>query len=363
MCAALAASLVISTLAGASLRNGPRLGTRPYRRQRQRCQERPRLAFSAVTQKSLDFFDTAEIHTPGYWEARSSRDVARRVLDHPFWLGPGGESAAVDRAIEAIKAAVQVTPLATQRLRCTPRSLPNGSANPAWLTAHRWRLPASKAHAVVHAQKTGTEDLLAERLINRDSWWGSLASRLEGFTFNGPSIASGEALLATYECCLQKEGQVLERPTSGTVPRAPRWARRPAESELRNPGPPRLERIGALASSSCPWILSVPWAAVVDADGQPVGIVQIGSDRGELYRSAKRIEASVDLLIANSCFGNRVLWCEVMNSSTRMKWRDVNQELMHALRKFYFDTYLPLAAKRFVQWLESPVGWRFRDTL
>lgn len=247
-----------------------------------------------------------------HWDVRTTQDILLDVATAP---ASGGGAATVQSAQDAILAAVQVTPLDIKRLRGLCQRLPDGTYNPAWLAARRWRLTASSFHAVRRARR---HRQLAESLL--EGWW-----------YRGTEPRQARAL--------DFESKALRG-----------YARRLPEDAAG--GCVRLAAVGTLVAQGTPWLAASPDAMVLAADGEPLRLVEVKS-QGLAMRAGCPAWAQVQgaMAIASGSFDRPVHRCAVITPKEVYSVRfDAQwwQAHLQRLRDFYFGAFLPVAAQQIV---------------
>lgn len=248
------------------------------------------------------------------WDAHSIGDILLDVATAP----QGGPNQTLYQVAQsAILAAVEVTPCQARRLRGAAQLLPDGTYNPAWLAARRWRLTSSKFEAV---RRVGRHRQLADSLLN--GWW----YRGEGYNHKAKRAR-------------QFESQALVR-------YAERLARQAGKEQCS------VASIGTLVDPDVPWLAASPDGIVLAADGSPSQLIEVKSHSVAMCsRAPVWAQVQGSMAIASGCFGRPVHRCKVVTPDETFA---VNfdkpwwQRRLQRLHGFYFQTFLPLAAQQVV---------------
>ncbi|CAE8610024.1 unnamed protein product, partial [Polarella glacialis] len=244
-------------------------------------------------------------------------DYESRTTDQIFFninTAPGTDTLAIAKA--AILEEIQVTPEEITRLHRLCQRLPDGSCNPEWLAARRWRLTASKFSVV---RKAGIHPQIAEDML--EDWW---------YRGEGQMDQKIKRALAFEDKSLEKLKYRLgpAGPTDG----------------LR-----RVEQIGVLVAKDFPWLAASPDGLVVSEDGRPLRLVEVKSF--DMVLHAKSPGWHQAMAIASSAFGvpihstSFITPTETYNVRFDAAWWGRYSKKLQA---FYFDEFLPRAANKLI---------------
>jgi len=280
-----------------------------------------------------------------YWDARTLRDILLDVRTSP--QSADGGAGFLTAAKDAIHAAVQVSQGEVARLRRIPQNLPDGTHNPAWLAARRWRLTSSKFASV---RRVGRLKQLAELLVHRKGWWYRGQERR-------PKVKAGHEYelkaLPQYQQRMHAPLPPPEKRLRGAAKRRHMQAvmKKNIEQNLR------VETIGVLVSPDSPWLAASPDGIVFDPSGKPVRLLEIKSFHFEIHaRAPVWAQVQGSMAIASSCFGTPIHRCSIITPTEKHSisfdadwW---NRYLLR-LQSFYFNELLSAAATHVVNRLKD----------
>ncbi|CAJ1353817.1 unnamed protein product [Effrenium voratum] len=260
------------------------------------------------------FLSAAERAIYDAWDARSTREIFLNFATSPASDAGLASTAAARAAEAAILDAVDVSDTDIAQLRRLEQRLTDGTYNPAWLAARRWRLTAGR---FVDVRRVGRHKELAKGWL--DQWWYRGQERLNHKI--NRSIAFEDRMLERY------------RQTHAGV-----------------------QSVGLLVSKQFPWLGASPDGLVMSGD-QPQYLIEIKSMRASLgKKSPAWHQMQGAMAIASDAFGVPVELCKLIdpveNYNIRFDkpWWD---RYLVRLRHFYFGTYLPMAAKRILRRLSQ----------
>lgn len=345
---------------------------------------------------------SAAIHRVNFWDrhtvVRLQQRVARRT------------TLAVDAALvetynlnadaQAILSSLQVSKRDVERLRRVPQTLADGTYNPAWMAGRRWRITASRFHAVLHTASSTVRGRVAELLLEQGAWW------FRGLGHEVINSAYEEEALQDYNKGVCKEG-IRPRPVVATLGPAPAstavasldvaGAQTREEKVQSKIGPARTavvyetvccgnhgmirpirsrsssgqqaisseklsaapsedlstklraETLGTLVAPELPWLAASPDGVVVSrGSGLPIGLLEVKSFPVHLERGSPAwTQVQGSMAIASRSFGRPVHWCDVImpDRTSRVKFDAASWAANEAvLRRFYFEELLPRAS-------------------
>jgi len=251
-----------------------------------------------------------------HWDTRTTDDI---LLD--IETAPRQGRSLLQIAKEAVLEAVRVTPSQTKSFWHLPQTLPDGSHNPAWLAARRWRLTASQ---FFRALNTRHQKQVAEQLVEK--WWyrGQKPPKAPQFESN--------ALLRFSKTCF-----------------------------TACDGPDVVKKVGVFVNADHPWLAASPDGMVVrvgnDGKNETLELIEVKSYHVYMDRKAAAwAQMQGSMAIASRALGVPVRRSWLLSTGApRMicfdsEWWD---SCYHKLENFYFDVYLPCAAQHLVDnWMK-----------
>lgn len=218
------------------------------------------------------------------------------------------------RAAEAaILDSLEVSSEDVKRLRRLPQRLPDGTYNPAWLAARRWRLTAGR---FVSVRRVGQHRRLAKEWL--DHWW-----------YRGQ-----ERLNHKINRSFDFEDRTLEK------------------YQRLHPGE-QVEQVGLLVHPALPWLGASPDGVSWDATGATAGpghLIEIKSCRSLLgKKSPAWHQVQGAMAIASGAYQCKVTRCKIIDPVETYHicfdetwW----EKFLKRLKAFYFGVFWPMAARR-----------------